>query len=155
MVAPIFKFRNIKARLGTTNPTFVYGVVTNNPALPGTLEPDIDPIEISTVVLSVQVSNITGGTDFPEPAQTVNVSAYVIRSLNTGYTNFTTFRSQSRTLVYDYPLMSNNSFDPLGGNLVLSYDTTNGGDQLWVQTSVANSCDVVVSLLEIANATAS
>lgn len=149
MVAPIFKFRNVKVRLSTDAPTFVYGVVSNNPSLPGSLDPDVLPEEVSTVLLSVQVSNLTGGTGFPEPAETVAVSAFMQRSTGVVYND-----TQSRTLVYAYPLMSNNSFDPLSGNLVMSWDATNGGDQLWVQADVANSCDVIVSLLEIANATA-
>lgn len=149
MTAPIFKFRNVKVRLSTTDPTFVYGVMENNPSLPGTLDVDVLPEEVSTVLLSVQVSNLTGGTGFPEPAQTVDVSAYVQRSTGLVYNE-----NLSRALVYAYPLMSNNSFDPLGGNLVMSWDSLNGGDQLWVTADVANSCDVIVSLLEIANATA-
>lgn len=149
MVAPIFKFRNIKVRLSTSSPTFVYGLNEFNPAFPGTLEDEIDPSEVSTVLLSVQVSNLTGVSGFPEPAQTVRVSAWVQRSSTLSYN-----ANVSRSLVSEYPLVSNNSFDPLGGNLVLSWDEILGGDQLWVQTDVANSCDVIVSLLEIANATA-
>lgn len=149
MVAPIFKFRNIKVRLSTSDPTFVYGLNEFNPTFPGTLEDEIEPSEISTVLLSVQISNLTGGTGFPTPAQTVSVSAFMQRSGTLTYNS-----ANSRLLVLDYPLVSNNSFDPLGGNLVLSWDELNGGDQLWVQTNVANSCDVIVSLLEIANATA-
>jgi hypothetical protein len=149
MVAPIFKFRNIKVRLSTDTPTFVYGLNEFNPAFPGTLEDEIDPSEISTVLLSVQVSNQTGVSGFPEPAQTVRVSAWVQRSGTLSYNE-----NLARSLVAEYPLVSNNSFDPLGGNLVLSWDELQGGDQLWLQTDVANSCDVIVSLLEIANATA-
>lgn len=149
MVAPIFKFRNIKVKLSTADPTFVYGLNEFNFAFPGTLEDEIEPAEISTVLLSVQISNLTGGVGFPTPAQTVSVSAFMQRSGILTYSDV-----NSRSLVLDYPLVSNNSFDPLGGNLVLSWDELNGGDQLWLKTSVANSCDVIVSLLEIANATA-
>jgi hypothetical protein len=63
-----------------------------------------------------------------------------------------------RYLVNDYTIIPNNAFDPLSGNLILT-----AGDSLRVQVSnpaaetntvVDNSLDVTVSLLEIANATA-
>lgn len=135
MVAPIFKFRNVKVRLDTTNATFIYGVIPGNTA--NTLATGVDPTEISTVILTVQISNLT--------VNPVSVSAYVQNAASPP-----TFDALSaRALVEDYPLVARNAFDPLSGNLVLS-----ANDQLWVQTSAANSCDVIVSMLEIANATA-
>jgi len=139
MTAPIFKFRNIKVRLSGTGQTFIYGVNTLAAGQENqTLALGVLPSEVSSVILTVQVSNLT--------ASTVQVSAYVQNSTST-----TVFSAASaRTLVQNYPLISANSFDPLSGNLAFS-----ANDQLWIQTSVAASCDVVVSLLEIANATAS
>lgn len=135
MVAPIFKFRNVKVRLDTNTPKFIYGVIPGDTA--NTLADGVDPTEISTVMLTVQISNLTESTVF--------VSAYVQNAASPP-----TFDALSaRALVEDYPLVARNAFDPLSGNLVLS-----ANDQLWVQTSVANSCDVIVSMLEIANATA-
>lgn len=140
MVAPIFKFRNVKVRLSTTSPTFIYGVMPyDSTNVNSTLAQGVSVDEVSTVILTVQVSNLT--------ASPVNVSAYV----QYGTTSPPTFSvGGARTLVEDYPLLGQNAFDPLSGNLVLS-----AHDQLWVQTSSSNSCDVIVSLLEIANATAS
>jgi hypothetical protein len=146
MVAPIFKFRSVTARLTSTNPTFVYGVVPYVAALANnTLAEGVVVSEVSTVVLTVQVSNITGYTS---PAlQTVSVSAFIQNSTTVPPTFDI---AQSRVLVFNYPLITNNAFDPLSGNLVLS-----ANDQLWISTNLALSCDVTVSLLEIANATAS
>lgn len=154
MVAPIFKFKNVKVRLSSTNPTFVYGVIPYAASVAGrTLDENVGVGEVSTVVLTVQISNITGSNVPvtpplpPTPSQTVNVSAFV---QNTTTTPPTFSQDNSRTLVYSYPLIGNNAFDPLSGNLVLA-----SNDQLWVQCTTAVSCDVTVSLLEIANATAS
>lgn len=151
MVAPIFKFKNVKVRLTSTSPTFVYGVTPFVSALAGqTLDEGISVSEVSTVVLTVQISNITGyGVPSPAPpaAQTVTVSAFVQNS-SISPPVFDT--ANSRTLVYNYPLIANNAFDPLSGNLVLA-----SNDQLWIQCPLAISCDVTLSLLEIANATAS
>lgn len=138
MVAPIFRFRNVKLRLTSTNPTFVYGVVSFDPAnADKTLADGIIPSEVSSVLLTVQIANLT--------ANGVTVSAYIQNAALAD-----TFLTSARTLVEDYPLVAQNAFDPLSGNLVMGE-----GDQLWIQTSSANSCDVIVSLLEIANATAS
>ncbi len=151
MVAPIFKFRSVTARLTGTSPTFVYGVVPYVAAQANnTLADGVAVSEVSTVVLTVQVSNITGyATPAPIPPalQTVNVSAFIQNS-TTSPPSFDA--ANSRVLVFNYPLITNNAFDPLSGNLVLS-----ANDQLWISTSLALSCDVTVSLLEIANATAS
>jgi hypothetical protein len=137
MVAPIFQFRNIQVAITDTNPTFIYGVVAYNGSVTDrTLADGVGVTEVSTVVLTVQVSN--------KSATEVTVSAYVQR--NTGFGTLDT--NLSRTLVKEYPLMTNNAFDPLSGNLVLT-----ANDQLWVQVT-GGTCDVVVSLLEIANATA-
>jgi hypothetical protein len=151
MVAPIFKFRNVKVRLTDTSPTFVYGVSTYVEALADrTLDLGTVPSEVSTVVLTVQISNITGysiPSPTPPSAATALVNAFVHNS-TASPPSFDL--NQSRTLVYNYPLITNNAFDPLSGNLVLG-----ANDQLWIQVDQALACDVVVSLLEIANATAS
>lgn len=138
MVAPIFKFRNVKVRLDTNQPTFIYGVMLYDSLnADKTLAQGTRPDEVSTVLLTVQISNLT--------ALNVNVSAYVQNAT----TLTPPLTAGARTLVEDYPLVANNAFDPLSGNLVFS-----ANDQLWIQASSANSCDVVVSMLEIANATA-
>jgi hypothetical protein len=150
MVAPIFRFRNVKTRLVSNQPTFVYGVNTYIAALADrTLAEGIFTDEISTVLLTVQISNITGLTGSPTDS-TVNVSAYIQNSttLSGGVPLFDAVNS--RLLVHRYPLISNNAFDPLSGNLVLATH-----DQLWIQCDTPVSCDVTASLLEIANATAS
>lgn len=146
MVAPIFKFRNVKVKLTTNQPIFIYGVLpydSNN--ADKTLAQGIRAGEVSTVLLTVQVSNLTGSGVIPGP-QSVLVSAYLQNAQNAATFDVV----NSRSLVTNYPLIGSNAFDPLSGNLVLS-----DNDQLWLQTSVANTCDVTVSLLEIANATAS
>lgn len=146
MVAPIFKFRNVKVRLTTNQPTFIYGVIaydSNN--ADKTLAQGVRLGEVSTVLLTVQISNLTGNGTAPS-AQTVAVSAYLYTA-----PSISTFTlADTRALVSNYPLIEKNAFDPLSGNLVLS-----DNDQLWIQSSVANTCDVTVSLLEIATATAS
>lgn len=140
MAAPIFRFRNVRLRLTTTDATFVYGVMPyDNTYSYGTLFQNTGVDEVSSVILTVQIANILSNNN-------VNVSAFVQNS--TGILINTASPLVSR-LVSNYPLIPNNAFDPLSGNLVLS-----ANDQIWVQASSANSCDVVVTLLEIANATA-
>jgi hypothetical protein len=151
MVAPIFRFRNVKIRIVDNNPTFVYGVNTFNSALADrTLDQGISPAEVSTVVLTVQISN-TSGFASPSPAPPapvpVNVSVF---TQNSSLSPPAFDDNNARVLVFNYPLITNNAFDPLNGNLVLA-----SNDQLWVQIDQALACDVVLSLLEIANATAS
>lgn len=133
---PIFKFKNIRVRLDTILPTLIYGMVANN-GTTSTLDPGIRPRDVSAVILTVQISNLT--------TSSVPVTAYVYNS-----SSLTFDAATARTLVQNYPLLAKNAFDPLSGNLVLA-----DGDQLWLQAASANACDVVVSLLEIANATAS
>lgn len=151
MVAPIFKFRNVKVRLTSTNPTFIYGLVPYDATIPTqTLDQGVLPLEVSTVVLTVQISNLTGLVG-PTPAPpvtpaTVLISAYV---QNSAVVPPTFDVNNSRLLVYNYPLIMNNAFDPLSGNLVMT-----ANDQLWIKSDAALGCDVTVSLLEIANATA-
>jgi hypothetical protein len=139
-IPPIFKFKSIQTRL--TDPgvndgwILVYGVIPNTGGT-NSLDVNISPTDVSTVILTVQVSNVVGSD--------VLVSAAVQNS-----TTSTTFdENVSRRLVLNYPLMPQNAFDPLSGNLVLA-----ANDQLWMKSSVNGGCDVVVSLLEIANATA-
>jgi hypothetical protein len=102
-----------------------------------TLALDTFPEDVSTVILTVQVSNTAGGP--------VTVSAAVQNS--NSVSSFTA--ASARFLVNNYPLKENNAFDPLSGNLVMT-----ANDQLWIQAGTQDVCDVVVSLLEIANATA-
>lgn len=126
---PIFKFKNTKTRITSANTAqMVYGVVAYN-GQGNSLDSGISPADVSSVVLTVQISNLL--------AQNVLLTVSVINA------------STTRVLVNDYPLIPYNAFDPLSGNLVMTQ-----GDQLYVECSVANACDVVVSLLEIANATA-
>ena len=144
MTAPIFNFRNVKVRLSDTNLTTVYGLTSYNPASPQTTLPiGVVPTEVSSVILTIQCANITGNASLPSPANTaslVNITAVVTNTVS-GTSNF---------LVQDYPVIPANAFDPLSGNLVLT-----ANDQLQIQSSVASGVDVIVTLLEIANATAS
>jgi hypothetical protein len=141
MVAPIFNFRNVKLTLSTTSATNVYGLTTYDPSnINTTLAAGVLPTDVTGVILTLQCSNTTGTTTSGIAAQTVHVSAMV----NNTVTGTTTM------LVYNYPVLGNNAFDPLSGNLILG-----ANDVLQVQTDVAGSIDVVVSLLEVANATAS
>lgn len=147
MVAPIFKFRNVKIRVTNTAPVFVYGVVSNISNLPdSTLASGVSASEVSAVILTIQISNITGapGVSGAPAAQPVQVSSFIQNSTSTS-----SLLNTSRILVSAYPLIPQNAFDPLNGNLILSEN-----DQLWVSASVGNSVDVTVSLLEIANALA-
>ena len=135
---PIFKFKNIRVKLIDTTPTLIYGVISNDGTV-NTLDQGIKPADVSTVILTVQISNLL--------TSSVPVSAYVYNgSTKPAVLNTTT----ALALVKDYPLLAKNAFDPLSGNLVLA-----SGNQLYIQSATANACDVVVSLLEIANATAS
>jgi hypothetical protein len=139
MVAPIFRFRNVKVRLSTNAPTFIYGVVelsSNSTFSDRVLASDVLSDEVSSVLLTVQVSNSS--------AVTVPISTYIQNGPSAS-----AFLGDARTLVKDYPLIAKNAFDPLSGNLVMA-----AGDQLWITAGTANVCDVVVSILEIANATA-
>jgi hypothetical protein len=139
MVAPIFRFRNVKVRLDTNASTFIYGVVDydNNSTYPDrVLAADVEEGEVSSVLLTVQVSNSS--------AVSVPISAFIQNGASAA-----SVLSNSRTLVNEYPLIAKNAFDPLSGNLVMA-----DGDQLWITAGTANVCDVVVSILEIANATA-
>jgi hypothetical protein len=125
MAAPIFKFKSIRRRLETTNPVLIYGVITGA----GGVDAGTLPTEISTVVLTVQITNTTGSV--------ARVSV-LIEDADGTY-----------SLVNAYPVPPNNAFDPLTGNLVL---TT--GSRLICVTDSPNGVDVTLSLLEIANATA-
>ena len=123
MVAPIFNLRNVKVTLTNANPVNVYGLTSQFLAT-GTA-----PADITVVVLTIQCSNNSGGI--------ANITASVTNSGNAYH------------LVTDYPVIPNNAFDPLSGNLILG-----ANDVLTIQSSVAG-VDVIVSLLEIANATGS
>lgn len=137
-IAPIFKFKNIKTRITTANTsTFIYGVVAYPGSGNNTLDPGISTLDVTSVVLTLQISNLTTGP--------VTVNSWVLNSSTISYDD-----NNARVLVRNYPLIPSNAFDPLSGNLVLGQY-----DQLWVSSSIANGCDVIVSILEIANATAS
>lgn len=125
MAAPIFKFKSIRKRMDTINPTVIYGVVSG----PDGVDPGTLPDEISTVVLTVQITNTS--------TSVVDVTVQIEDTTST------------YSLVTQYPIPPNNAFDPLTGNLVLT-----SGSRLIVQAQASNSIDVHVSLLEIANATA-
>ena len=140
MTAPIFKFRNVRVRIASTDPAFVYGVVAYDTNYPNqTLAPGVQPTDVSAVLMTVQISNTTSSTT----AATVNVSAFIDNASVVS----TSLSTLARTLVQGYPLIARNSMDPLNGNTVLA-----ANDQLWVQISQASACDVIVSVLEIANA---
>jgi hypothetical protein len=135
-IPPIFKFKNIKVKLTTDDPTFIYGVnsyVAGN----NTLDSGIAPADITSIALTVQISNLSTSTVL------VDVLVQNSQSLTFDYDN-------AHYLVKAYPLVPANAFDPLSGNLSLG-----ANDQIWVTSNTVNGCDVVVSLLEIANATAS
>jgi hypothetical protein len=142
MVAQIFNFRNVKVRLTDTNATAIYGVVAYDPTNPtGTLPSGVLPSEVSTVILTIQCANITGLSTLTPPANVAATVAVTAMVVNDSLTNY---------LVQNYPVISANAFDPLSGNLVLT-----DGDVLQIKTDTANGVDVIVTLLEIANATAS
>lgn len=90
--------------------------------------------------ISADADNVTaGGYMYMDIDTSVNVTAKVKDlTLNT-----------SVDLVSDYSVLPNNAFDPLNGNLVLTSKLA-----LIIQADIANVVDVTVSLLEIANATA-
>lgn len=125
MAAPIFKFKSIRRRLESTNPVLIYGVITG----PGGVDAGTLPSEISTVVLTVQITNTTNAV--------ARVSV-LIEDADSAY-----------FLVNSYPVPPNNAFDPLTGNLVLT-----SGAHLICVTDAPNGIDVNLSLLEIANASA-
>jgi hypothetical protein len=135
-IPPIFKFKNVKTRItGANTPQLIYGVIPYNGS-GNSLDSGISVSSVTAVVLTVQISNML--------TTNVNITCWVQNSSSSNWdTNL------GRVLVKDYPLIAYNAFDPLSGNLTLS-----ANDQLWVQCSSANASDVVVSLLEIANATA-
>jgi hypothetical protein len=145
MTAQIFNFRNVKVRLTDTNATTVYGVTAYDSGNPNsTLPSGVLPTDVSTVVLTVQCANITGLSTLPAPANVASVVNVTVMVANSSNINTTTY------LVQNYPVIPANAFDPLSGNLVLT-----AGDQLQVQGNFANGIDVIVTLLEIANASAS
>lgn len=149
MVAPIFKFRNVRMSVTTATPTFIYGVVPYDSTMPTqTLASGVSSSEVSVIVLTIQVSNITGSNSTVPAAQTVATSVGIWNS-TTPPTTLDTADANYYSLVSNYPLIAQNSVDPLSGNLVLG-----AGDQIWVTTDVANSVDVIVSLMEISNASA-
>jgi hypothetical protein len=136
-IPPIFKFKNIKVKLTTTAPTFIYGVnsyVAGN----NTLDSGIAPADITSIALTVQISNLSTVTTVLVDVLVQNSQSLTFNSANAYY------------LVKAYPVVPANAFDPLSGNLSLG-----ANDQIWVTSNTVNGCDVVVSLLEIANATAS
>lgn len=212
MAAPIFKFKNVRVPITTTDSTLIYAVDIGR----GTRGLDIGvlPEEVSSVILTVQCSNkrsfipnkiitdSSGTGNILTTADTGNLTSNMpvfftgtnllggVSSITTYYVNTivspTTFTISttpggsdvvltnetgnmtadfssvkitaqvrdlttliSSDLVTDYPVLANNAFDPLNGNLVL---TSKLG--LYIQCNVPNVVDVTVSLLEIANATA-
>lgn len=150
MPAPIFNFRNVRARVPNADPLTLYSVTSYSAtSTTPTLPVGVSPTEVSVVLLTVQCANISGngGTGIPQ-RKTINFSIW-LESLD----------GTRRYLVNDYTIIPNNAFDPLSGNLIMT-----AGDALRVQVSnpatetaipsVENCVDVTVSLLEIANATA-
>lgn len=134
MVAPIFNLRNVKVHVPDTisspTPTLVYGVVANTASY-ASLAPTVAVGEVTVVLLTVQCSNLATGV--------VNVTAEVKNIVS----------STTVVLVKSYPVIPNNAFDPLSGNLIL------GPNDILQITATGGAVDVVVSLMEIANATSS
>ena len=150
MPAPIFNFRNVRARIPDANPLTIYSVTSYSGISPNTTLPlGVSPTEVSVVLLTVQCANISGNSSpGVPPRKTINFSVWLEST-----------DGVRRYLVNDYTIIPNNAFDPLSGNLIMT-----NGDALRVQVSnptvettntvVDNCVDVTVSLLEIANATA-
>ena len=84
------------------------------------------PIGYSTVVLMAQISNITNNT--------VDVSAFVVRTGNTG---------GNTTLVQNAPVPIDDAFSPLTGRLIMTY-----GDTFQVSASANSSAQLTLSVLE-------
>ena len=138
MTAPVFNFRNVKIRLTTNTATTVYSVLPYNSSTSNiTLPNGVLPTEVSVIVLTMQCANITGNGSPAPAAQNVQISAQVVNS-STSTTNL---------LVSNYPVVPYNAFDPLSGNLILT-----ANDILQVQTDTPYGVDVIISLLEVANA---
>ena len=130
---------------GTARPDDIDGQIDPNVTYyVKTIDTGTNSITVSaTLVDGVAGSTITFGSNITVSGtaafdSTVQISAK-IKDLNT---------NNSVNLVKDYPILPQNAFDPLNGNLVL---TSKLG--LYIQAN-AKDVDVVVSLLEIANATA-
>jgi hypothetical protein len=102
-----------------------------------------------------KVSETLGGSVFAITSDGDNVSAggYMYMDVDSSVSVTAKIRdlnlNTSVNLVSDYSVLPNNAFDPLNGNLVLTSKLA-----LIIQADVPNAIDVTVSLLEIANATA-
>lgn len=131
-VAPIFKFRNVRKKLSTTSATLLYGVVTGSDGIGN----DYDPSQVSAVVLTIQIAS----SDVSAP---VSTTLFVSDGIAGGVSVVQTL------LVSQYPVPPQNAFDPLSGNLVLT-----DGLRVYAQTSTVDKIEIVMSLLEIANAAA-
>jgi hypothetical protein len=138
MTAPIFNFRNVKIRLTTASATTVYSVLPYSSGSPSTTLPSgVINTEVSAIVLTMQCANITGSTGSNLLAANVLVTASVTNSATLA----------TNLLVSNYPVVPYNAFDPLSGNLILT-----ANDILQVTTDTPNGVDVIISLLEVANA---
>jgi hypothetical protein len=131
-VAPIFLFRNVRKKLTNTSKTLIYGVIAGSDGVGSSYSPS----EVSAVVLTVQIANIHSSP----VAVTLTISDGAVGSAGVVET----------TMVNGYSVPANNAFDPLSGNLVLT-----NGLRIYAQAASGNHLEVVVSLLEIANASAS
>lgn len=132
-IAPIFKFRNVRKKLSTTSPTLLYGVVSGSDGIGNDYSPD----QVSAVVLTIQIAS----SDVSAP---VSTTLFVADGVPGGVSVTQTL------LVNQYPVPPQNAFDPLSGNLVLT-----NGLRVYAQTSTTDKIEIVMSLLEIANAAAS
>jgi hypothetical protein len=130
MVAPIFNLRNVKVHVPDGSNLPIYGVVANTNSY-ASLAPAVAVGEVTVVLLTVQCSNLAAGV--------VNVTATIVNSVS----------STTSVLVNSYPVIPNNAFDPLSGNLIL------GPNDVLKITATGGAVDVVVSLMEIANASSS
>lgn len=101
----------------------------------------------------ITISETFGGSTFPISGATINPGEEIYIDIDSSIKVTAKVRdllTQTNTiLVKDYDIPPNNAFDPLNGNLVLSSKLA-----LYVSANIPGYVEVVVSLLEIANATA-
>jgi len=101
----------------------------------------------------ITISETFNGSTFPISGAAITPGAEIYIDIDASIKVTAKVRdllTQSNTiLVKDYEIPPNNAFDPLNGNLVLSSKLA-----LYVSANIPGYVEVVVSLLEIANATA-
>jgi hypothetical protein len=113
----------------------------------------ITSVDTSGVNNRFTISESFGGSTFPISGAAITPGDEIYIDIDSGV-NVTAkvkdLLTQTDTvLVKDYSIPPSNAFDPLNGNLVLSSKLA-----LYVSANIPGYVEVVVSLLEIANATA-